>query len=103
VLIAGEDGFETKDHRTISRERSLLKQRCSVALGGGQGMIVTHQNHVGGPQGIVKLFAIQKRIVVAEGLGELAKIFAAAVRILGADFALYSRQRMTFRCAAPRS
>jgi hypothetical protein len=40
---------------------------------------------------------------VAKGLREFAKIFPAAVRILGVDFALNSGQRVELRGAAAGS
>ena len=78
VLIAGEDGFDSEDDRAIPGESALLDQRCGVALGAGQGVVVADQDHVGGVQGIVKLLGIENRIVVAKRLAELANIFAAA-------------------------
>ena len=48
-------------------------------------MVVADQNYVGRMQSVLKLFRVEKRIVAAEGLGKLAKILAAAVRILSAD------------------
>jgi hypothetical protein len=54
-------------------------------------------------QRILNLLAIQDRIVGSKGFGELAKIFAAAVRILGADLAFHSGQRVQLRYASPRS
>jgi hypothetical protein len=87
VLIAGEDSFDAEDHLPISSQGALLKKRCRIALGGGQGVIVADENHVGCMQSLAKLVAIEERIVLAEGLGELAQILAAAIRILSADFA----------------
>ena len=66
-------------------------------------MVIANQDHIGGLQGVLNLLTVQKRIVVAESLRELSKIFAAAVRILGADFTFHSLQRVKFRRAAPRS
>src|SRR5580704_17276461 len=66
-------------------------------------MVVADQDHVSGAQDIQSLFRIEDRIIAAESLVELAKIFAAAVRILGADFAFHSGQRVELRCAAAES
>jgi hypothetical protein len=66
-------------------------------------MIVADQNHIGGTYGALNLLGVEKRIIGAKSLVELAKIFAAAVRILGAYFALHSRQRVQLHCAAAGS
>src|ERR1700683_4929663 len=63
-------------------------------------MIVADQDHIRRMQGRVNLLGVQKRIVGAERLAELANIFAAAVRILGADLAFHSCQRVQLRGAA---
>ena len=62
-----------------------------MALGGGQGVVVADEDYVGGMQRGLNLGSlVEQRVVGAKGLVELAKIFAAVVRILGADFALHS-------------
>jgi hypothetical protein len=66
-------------------------------------MVVADQNYVGGMQDILNLPEVEERIVAAKSLAELAKIFAAAVRILGSDFAFHSGQRMELRGAAAGS
>ncbi len=63
-------------------------------------MVVTDQDNVSRAHGILNLLGIKQRIVAAKGLIELAKIFSPAMRILGADLALHSRQRVQLRCAA---
>src|SRR5580700_1647099 len=63
-------------------------------------MVVADQHDVGGVQSGLKLLRIEERIIVAEGLAELAKVFAAAVRILGADFSLHSGQGVELPGAA---
>ena len=103
VLIAGEDGFDSEHDRAISGQSALLEERCGIALGNGQGMVVADQDDVGGVQSILNLLGVEKRIVAAEGLAELTKIFSAAVRILGADFTLHSSQRMELSGAASGS
>src|ERR1700680_297224 len=103
VLVAGKDGFDSEHHRAISGKGALLEQRCGIALGGGQGVVVTNQDNVGGMQSILNLLRVQQRSVAAEGLTVLAQILTPAVRILGADFALYSGQRMELSGAAPGS
>ena len=66
-------------------------------------MVVADEDHVRGVQSALNLLRIEQRIVVAERLIEFAKIFAAAVRILGADFALDPSQRVQLRGAAAGS
>src|SRR5580692_9569545 len=66
-------------------------------------MVVTDQYDIGGVESGLKLLRIEERIVVAEGLAELTKVFAAAVRILGADFALHSGQGVELPGAAAGS
>src|ERR1700678_2744377 len=85
VLIAGEDGFNAKYDRAVSGQGTLLEERRGIALGAGQRVVVADQNHVGGMQSILHLLGVKQRIVAAEGLAELAQVFAAAWRILGAD------------------
>ena len=60
-------------------------------------MVVANQDDIGGMQSFLNLLRVEKRIVVAEGVAELAKIFAAAVRILSADFTFHSGQRVELR------
>jgi hypothetical protein len=66
-------------------------------------MVVADQDHVGDVQSILELMRVEKRIVVAERLIEFAEILATAVRILGADFALDSGQRLELSGAASSS
>ena len=54
-------------------------------------------------QRVVQLSGIENGFVAAKSLVEFAKIFAAVMRILRADFALDSRQRVKLRGAAARS
>ncbi len=90
VLVAGKDGFNSQNHGTVSGERALLDQRCSMALRGGQRVIVPDEDDVGGVESTLNLLGIQDGVVAAVCFVELAKIFATAVRILGANFALDS-------------
>ncbi len=104
MLIASKDGFNAKDDWPITREGALLDQRCGITLRGRQRVVVADQDHVGRTQGALNfLLGIENRIVVAECLVELAKISATVVRILGADFALHSRQRVQLGCTAAGS
>jgi len=80
--------------------RALLDERCRITLSGCQSMIVSDQDHIGCVQSILNLLTIQNRIVVGESLGKLAKIFATTLRILRADFAFHSSQRMQLRHAS---
>ena len=61
-----------------------------IAMSGGQGVVVANEYYVGGMQRGLNLGRVEQRVVGAKGLVELAKIFAAVVRIVGADFALHS-------------
>ncbi len=103
VLVASKYGFDSEHDGTVADQRALLEQGCGMSLRRRQRVIVADQNHVGGMQSILNLLGIEQRIVAAECLVELAKIFSAAVRILGANFALHSRQRVPLRCAAAGS
>ena len=103
VLVASENGFDSEHHGAIPSQRPLLNQRCGVALRGGQRVVVADQDDIGGAQSFLHLLGIEQRIVAAKCLVEFAKIFSAVVRILGADFALHSRQRVQLRCAAAGS
>src|ERR1700733_8706596 len=47
VLIAGEDGLHSENYGTVADHRALLQQRRSMALCGRQGMVVTHEHHIG--------------------------------------------------------
>jgi hypothetical protein len=71
-----------------------------MALSRRQGVVVADKNHVGLSQSGLNLFGVQQRVVVAKSLIKLAEIFTAAMRILGADFALHSGQRVPFGGAA---
>ena len=75
----------------------------AIALCGGQRVIVADQDYIGRVHGVVNLLGIENGIVVAKSLVEFAKIFAAVVGILGANFALHSRQRVQLGCAAAGS
>jgi flavin prenyltransferase len=66
-------------------------------------VIVADQNNIGRTNGVVKLFGVEQRFVAVEGFGEFAKIFATVMRILSADFALHSRQRVQLGGAAAGS
>ena len=55
VLVAGEDGFDSKHHRAISSQGALLDQRCGIALRGGQSVVVADQDDVGGLQSVLNL------------------------------------------------
>ena len=103
VLVAGEDGFDAQNYRTIAHERTLLDQRCGVTLRSGQRVIVADKNDVGRVQRVLYLRGIEQGIVTAKSLVKLAKIFATAMRILGADLALHSCQGMQLGCAAAGS
>src|SRR5208283_80786 len=103
VLIAGKDGLDSEHDPAVASQSALLNQRCGVALGRRQCVIVADENNVSGLQGVLNLLGIEKTIVAAEGFGELAKIFAVAVRILGADFALHPCQRVELCRAAAGS
>jgi len=94
VLIAGKDGFDSENDGTISGQSALFDERCGIALSAGQCMIVADQDNVGGVQSSLNRLRVEQRIVTAKGLVEFAQIFTAAMRILGADFTLYSSQRV---------
>ena len=57
----------------------VFKRDFFALLGGGQSVVVADQDDVGCMQSILHLLGVEERIVVAERLAELAKIFAAAV------------------------
>ena len=61
VLIAGEDGFDSEHDRAIPGQGALLEQRCGIALGAGQGMVVADQDHVGGVQSVLKLLRVEEQ------------------------------------------
>ena len=103
VLIAREDGFDPKNDGTIASRARCSSQRGGIALSGGQGVIVTDQDHVGGVQRVLNLAGVEQEFVAAICLIEFAKIFAAAVRILSTDFTLHSRQRVQLGSAAAGS
>jgi hypothetical protein len=66
-------------------------------------VVVADENHVSRLQRALNLGGVKQRIVAAEGLVEVAKVFAPMVRILGADFAFNSRQRVQLCGAATGS
>ena len=66
-------------------------------------MIIADENDVGGIQGAAQMLTAEYGFVAAECLVELAEIFAAVVRILHADFAFDSCQRVKLRRAAART
>src|ERR1700685_1379785 len=92
VLVAGENGFDAKHDGTIPGERALLDQGGGMELSGGQRVVVADEDDVGGVQSLLNLMRVEQRFVAAKCLVEFAKILAAVVRILGADFALHSGQ-----------
>jgi hypothetical protein len=74
-----------------------------MALCGGQRVVIADKDDTGGMQRALNLMRIKNGIVAAIGLVELAQIFSAVMRILGADFALHSFERMQLACAAAGS
>jgi len=90
VLVAGVNGFHSQYHGTIAGQRALLHHRCGVALRGRQCVIIADKDYVGGVQCSLKLGGIEQCIVAAKSLIKLAKIFAAAVGILRADFPFHA-------------
>src|SRR5437868_3012426 len=66
-------------------------------------MIVANQHDVGRMQSILNLLRIKQGIVAAERVAEFPEIFAAAMRILRANFALHARQRRKLCRAASQS
>src|SRR5579862_10001886 len=103
MLVAGEDGFHSEDDWPVSGQRTLLEERGRVALRAGKRMVIAHEHDICGMKRVLQLPGIKQRIVVTKRLAELAQIFAPAVRILGADFALHSGQRVELPSAATRS
>src|SRR5258708_38959728 len=100
VLVAGKNSFSSKLDRTIPRHRTLFQELSGISLRRRQGLIVADKDDVRSLQCILNLLRIGHRIVVAEGLIELAKIFAAAMRILTADLTLPPHQRSQLSCAS---
>ena len=100
VLVASEDRFDAEHDGAVAGQGALLEQRGGVALGRGQGVVVADKNYIGLSESGLNLFGVQQRVVIAKSLIKLAKIFTAAVRILGADFTLHSGQRVPFGGAA---
>ena len=47
VLVAREDGFDSKNHRPIPRLGALLQQSCGKTLRRRQGMVVADEHDVG--------------------------------------------------------
>src|SRR5258708_7580034 len=98
VLVAGKNSFHSEHYRTITCHRALLDEVRGITLRRGQGMIVADKDDVRSLNCILNLLRIEYGIVVAEGLIELAKIFAAAMRILGADLTRHPHQRSQLSC-----
>ncbi len=103
VLVAGENGFDSEHDGAVPGQRALLDQRRGIALRSGQRVVIADEDDVGGVHSVVNLLGIENGVVAAKNLVEFAKIFAAVVGILGADFALHSRQRVQLGCAAAGS
>jgi hypothetical protein len=74
-----------------------------MTLCSGQGVIVADEDHVGRVQHALNLLGIEQRIVAAKCPVELTQIFSAVMRILSANFALHSRQRVQLGRAAAGS
>src|SRR5580765_7520638 len=103
MLVARENGFDSQNNFAISSKSTLLNQRCGVALGGRQSVVVSDENDVSRIDSGLNLLGIEYRLVVTICFVEFTQVFAAVVRILGADFALHSRQRVQLRGAAAGS
>src|SRR5258708_38925883 len=98
VLVAGKNSFNSKHDRTIPRHRTLFQELSGISLRRRQGMIGADKDDVRSLQCILNLLRIEHRIVVAEGLIELAKSFAAATRILDADLTPHPHHPSQFSC-----
>ena len=59
VLVAGEDGFDSQHHRTVTGQRALLDQGCGMALRGRQRVVVADEHDVGGLQSALNLLRIE--------------------------------------------
>src|SRR5579862_5270806 len=103
VLIASKDRLKSKNDRTLPRQRTMLEQRSSKALASRQGVIVADQNDVGILGLGVNLTDVENRLVAAVSLTEIPQILATAVRIVRADFALNTLERVQLRRGASRS
>src|SRR5580765_8241803 len=103
MLVARENGFDSQNNFAISGESTLLNQRCGVALGGRQSVVVADENDVGRVDSGLNLLGIEHRLVVTIRFVKFAQVFAAVVRILGANLALHSRQGVQLRGAAAGS
>ncbi len=99
MLVTCKDSFHAEHDRTISCKRALLDQCRGIALRARKRMVVADQDNVGRVQRSLHCLGVEQRIIAAESLIELAQILAAVVRILSADFALHSGQRVQLRDA----
>src|SRR5215467_4005396 len=103
MLVARKDRLESQNNRTFTIERAALKQRPCKTLAGGQGVIVANQHQVGALDFFVNLIEFDNGLIGAVCLTEIPQILAAAVGVIGADFAFYTLQRMQLRRRPTRS
>ena len=75
---------------------------CKVRFNRG-GRLYVPWGYVGGVQCVLNLLRVENRFVTSKGSVELTQIFSAVVRILGANFALHTRERVQLGGAATRS
>ena len=101
VLVAGEDGFKSQHHGTVSGLGALFQQGRGKALRGRQRMIVADENDVGRGRRGFQLLRSMTDFVGTEGLAEVLQIFAAAVGIVDPDLALHPCQGVQLRLTAP--
>ena len=102
VLVAGEDGFQSQHHGTVSGLGALFQQSRGKALRGRQRVIVADENNVSTADFGAQLLPVDHRFVGAEGLAEVLQIFAAAVGVVDPDLALHPCQRVQLRRTAPQ-
>src|SRR5437867_1894260 len=103
VLIARKNRFHSQDHGTVAGLRAFLQQGCSKTLRSRQRMIIANQQNISVADQSVELWPVKDRLIGAISLGEVPKIFAAAVMILGSDLTFDACQRMQLRRTAPGS
>src|SRR5581483_3543188 len=101
VLVAGKDRLQRKHNRTIAEVHQILKLSCRKFLRRGQSVVITDEHQVRLRNERLPIAGLQYGLVGSKSLAEGLQILAPAARILGADFALHSRQRLKLRHAAP--
>src|SRR2546430_13210761 len=85
VLIARKNRFYSQDHGSVAGLRAFLQQGCSKPLRSRQRMIIANQQNIGVAHWSVKLLSVEDGLIRAVSLGEVPKVFASPVMIVGSD------------------